>query len=365
MQTYDGADHGRDQGQDVAVAVNGSIYVTGSTDVAGQGGNLLLQKYAPDGTLLWTRTHNGVDNGHDQGRGVAVAADDSIYVTGSENILGQDQNMLLQKYTPDGDLLWTKTYNGVSNGFDSGAGVAVAGSRFVYVAGTTEVAGQDRNLFLSKYAANGDLLWMKTYNGVNNRADIGAGVAVAAGRVYVTGTIEINGQDDDMLLQKYSSNGALLWTKTYNGPDNDPDSNWDDGYAVAAAPDGGVYVTGASGPGAGNLLLWKYAPNGRLVRKKRLEGTATLGHGGRDVVVAPNGSVFVTGYTEVDGQGPNMLLRKYTPNGRLAWTQTYNGIDNGGEVGEGVARARNGSIYVTGRTDVTGQDSNLLLIKYK
>ena len=71
------------------------------------------------------------------------------------------------------------------------------------------------NLLLRKYAANGALLWMKTYNGVRKRlGSKGRGVAVAAdGGVYVTGLTEVAGESWNLLLRKYAPNGALLWKK--------------------------------------------------------------------------------------------------------------------------------------------------------
>ena len=59
MKTYNGVANGCDHGNGVAVAADGSVYVTGKTDVAGQAGNLLLRKYAPNGALHWMKTYNG------------------------------------------------------------------------------------------------------------------------------------------------------------------------------------------------------------------------------------------------------------------------------------------------------------------
>ena len=67
MRTYNGAASRYEYGYGLAAAADGSVYVTGRTDVAGQGNNLLLQKYSPTGALLWTRTYNGAANGSEQG----------------------------------------------------------------------------------------------------------------------------------------------------------------------------------------------------------------------------------------------------------------------------------------------------------
>ena len=198
-------------GKGVAVAADGSVYVTGETEVAGPSNNLLLRKYGPNGALLWSKTYAGVANCEDGGYGVAVAADGSVYVTGLTYAAGQSYNLLLRKYSPAGALLWMKTFNGVANGEDGGNAVAVAADGSVYVTGWTDVAGQSFNLLLRKYSPNGALLWMKTYNGAANGLDSGYAVVVAAdGNVYVSGRTEVAGQSSSLLLRKYSPAGALL-----------------------------------------------------------------------------------------------------------------------------------------------------------
>ena len=66
------------------------------------------------------KTFNGVPNGWDSGFGVAVAADGSVYVTGGTDVAGQYTDLLLRKYSPAGVLVWMKTYNGVWSGYDPG-----------------------------------------------------------------------------------------------------------------------------------------------------------------------------------------------------------------------------------------------------
>ena len=80
----------------IPLSADGSVYVTGQTAVAGQSGNLLLRKYAPNGALVWMKTYKGVANSWDLGYGVAVAADGSVYVTGMTEVAGQDGNLLLR-----------------------------------------------------------------------------------------------------------------------------------------------------------------------------------------------------------------------------------------------------------------------------
>ena len=238
MRTYNGAASRYEYGSGVAAAADGSVYVTGRTEVnVSQDSNLLLQKYSPTGALLWTRTYNGAANGSDRGSGVAVAADGSVYVTGWTEVARYEYDLLLRKYSPTGALLWMRTYNGAAD--STGRGVAVAADGSIYVTGES----QGIYLMLQKYSPAGTLLWMTAYSG-RDHGDLGFGVAVAAdGSVYVTGRTMVPNEYENLLLQKYSPTGALLWTRTHNGAANSTDQ----GFGVAVAADGSVYVTGRTG----------------------------------------------------------------------------------------------------------------------
>src|SRR6185295_17367163 len=83
--TWGGPD--TDEAAGVAVAADGSVYVTGTTLSFGQGGrDAFLLKYAPDGSLVWQRTYGTAPDASfvadEFGTGVAVAADGSVYITG-------------------------------------------------------------------------------------------------------------------------------------------------------------------------------------------------------------------------------------------------------------------------------------------
>src|SRR3989339_254500 len=137
-------------------------------------------------TPLWTKTYNGATNGNDYGMGIAVDISGNIYVTGYESVTGQGNNIWTRKYDNNGSEVWTKTHNGVTDGSDQGRGIAVDSSGNVYAIGNEEITGQSANIWIRKYDNNGAEIWTRTYNGVANSIDIGIGIAVDdSGNVYV------------------------------------------------------------------------------------------------------------------------------------------------------------------------------------
>ena len=109
-------------------------------------------------------------------------------------------------------------------------------------------------MLLAKFSSSGTVQWQKTLGG--RRDDYGYSVAVAPdGSVYVCGeTTSAGAGNNDFLLAKFSTSGALQWQKTLGG------SSYDDGRSVAVAPDGSVYVCGttySAGAGRSDLLFAK------------------------------------------------------------------------------------------------------------
>src|SRR3989339_732803 len=161
-------------------------------------------------TPLWTKTYNGATNGNDYGMGIAVDISGNIYVTGYESVTGQGTNIWTRKYDNNGSEVWTRTYNGVANGVDMGSGIAVDISGNVYVTGSEEIAGHSYNIWTRKYDSNGSEVWTKTYNGNANGTDVGSGITVdSSGNIYVTGYTFVSGENGNIWTGKYGQQTSV------------------------------------------------------------------------------------------------------------------------------------------------------------
>jgi uncharacterized delta-60 repeat protein len=258
---------------------------------------------------------------------------------------------------------WTKTFNGAWNTDDSAWGVAVCPDGNIVVVGTiykdnTEI----RNIWLSKYTPSGKKVWTTRYNGPDSGSDYGRGVAVAPnGSIYVAGASSRAGSGTDIILQKYSTGGKLKWTRWRTSAG----SFWDDAYGgVAVAPNGEVYVAGVmdNGSEGGNAWLGKFSPKGkeRWTRMYDGAGEQDIAYG---LAVSNDGKVYIAGFSSQPVTfNRNLFLRKYSPKGVDKWTEIYNG--SAMDEGMAVAVAPNGQIYVAGSTGGTGFDRAVLLRKY-
>ncbi|HYO49183.1 MAG TPA: hypothetical protein VEW94_04975 [Chloroflexia bacterium] len=324
-----------------AVAADGSTYLAGFTSSFGDGDlSVFVVKFAPDGTLVWQRTWDGPEQfGSDAANDVDVAPDGSVYVAGYTQGTGGDA--LLLKFSPDGTLLWQRTWGGSAS--DRAEAVAVAPDGSVYIAGgTTSFGGGNSQIFAARFAPDGTLVWQRAW-GLDGFAD-GQGVAVAPdGSVYVAGVATRPGGafEFDIVLLKLDGDGNLMWQQAYSAGEIA-----DARGGVAVGPDGSIYVAGGIQQPRSrivdlNTLLLKFSPDGTLVWDREWGGRS--GDEPADVAVASDGTVLLAGNTNSYGAGSDdAFLIQVRPDGRGLGGNTWGGT--GTDHSGGVDSAPDGTI---------------------
>lgn len=416
FSTYFGGSKDTELGLAITSAPDGSFYVTGQTtssdfphttdafDSSYNGGtDTFLAKFAADGRLLWSTFFGGSD--FDSGFSVATSSDGSCYIAGStrsadfptknaysSNYTGTE-DVFLAKFSPRGKLLWSTYLGGMD--WDFCLSIAVAADGSCYVGGETEshdfptttnafgrvFVGGYFDAFVTKFSTDGDLLWSTYLGGTHN--DGGWSVSLAGdGSCYVTGWTAsfdfptspqaydrtLNG-DWDVFLTKFSADGAFLWS-TYLGG-----FGWDQGTAVAAAPDGSCYLTGFTASfdfptlqafnstygNWGDAFVAKFSADGALLWSTFFGGT---GAEWALALTATRSGCYLTGHTfssnfpvkrafdsTYNGGYEDAFVSKFATNGSLLWS-TYLG-GRGGEEAAGIAVNKEERCFVIGSTDST------------
>ena len=358
----------------VATASDGSIFITGSTtgDLDGEtnaGSNdAFLTKYGSDGTKAWTKLLG--TSSSDYGLGVATASDGSIYITGYTNgdLDGETNagstDAFLTKYDSDGTKAWTKLLGSSSSDISRGVAIASDGSIFITGSTTGDLDGEtnagSNDAFLTKYGSDGTKAWTKLLG--TSASERSRGVATASdGSIFITGFTlgdldgETNAGNYEAFLTKYGSDGTKAWTKLLGT------SIFEESYGVATASDGSIYITGytngdldgETNAGSTDAFLTKYDSDGTKAWTKLL-GTSSAEES-YGVATASDGSIFITGYTfgDLDGEtnagSLDIFVSKYSSDGTKAWTKLLG--TSSSDYGLGVATASDGSIYITGYTN--------------
>ncbi len=266
----------------VAVANDGSCYITGSTKSSdfptknahdnsyngGLKGDAFVSKFSASGSLLWSTYLGGAS--WDEAKGIIVASDNSCYITGyttstdfptlnayDSTIEGTDA--FVTKFSANGIIQWS-TFLGGSN-LDKGIGIATAFNGYCYIAGFTyssdfptknaydETINGDDDVFITKFSKRGSLLWSTFLGGsdsdrVHDIAVRGDDSCLVVGDTRSDDFPMLNAYDSayggtsDAFVGRFNSSGSLLWSTFLGGSDSD------NGWGIAFASDGSCFVTG-------------------------------------------------------------------------------------------------------------------------
>jgi hypothetical protein len=283
---------GLDSANEAALDASGNIYVTGSfvqtvdfdpgagvSNLTSAGNNdVFITKFNSAGDLVWAKAFGGASG--DRAYGLDVDATGNVYTAGyiagtadldpdptaTVNFTSLGSNdIFLSKLTSTGTFVWAKTFGGI--GQDGGRGVSVDTSGNVFVTGffwgtvdfdpdpaasdnVTAAGGEDA--FVSKFAADGTYMWLKTIGGAD--ADRTQSIAVdSVGNLYLCGVFKLtvdfdpdptatanltSGGDNDGFVWKLGASGRFDWVKQIKG------SGIDWAFQLALDPSANVYTTG-------------------------------------------------------------------------------------------------------------------------
>jgi len=353
----------------------------------------------PPPGFLWARQGGGAD--HEEARCVAVDAQGNAFMAGyfrgtadfgsTRLVSAAGPDIFLAKYDRLGRLLWVRQAGSASfyqsGGYssDTAFGLATDPGGNAYITGSftgnasfgglslSKASGAA--LFLAKYSPAGEALWAIQSGGSGNMQ--GQGLCLGPnGEVFVTGvflgtnTLSTNtlslahtGASNALFVACFDDSGRALWAKKGAG------SGRCQGRAIAAAPDGTVYVTGdlagtisfdgvevleTAANETGDVFLAAYEPDGSV------RWIATAGgpyaDSGAGLACDAAGNIYVTGsfkgqarfgdVTLSAASQPEIFLARFAPDGKVLWAKSAGGSYS--DYGNGVAVDPGGNVCVAG-----------------
>ena len=262
---------GYDEANGLTTDEDGNIYILGSNG---------LSKYDPNGVLIWTRQFYqiGVFDFHSDHNGHLYTTG-SFFTTvnlGSSTLTPRGvPDIYIAKFDTSGNVVWAK--QGGGEGWDDW-GYAI----------TTD---DDGNVFVTGMFQ--DTAFFETDTLIAEIDQFGSG-----GR--------------DIFIAKYNAAGDLLWVKQSKGTD------WSQGWGIATDMEGNAYMTGYyTGPAyfdsitlpgtyntyTSNVFVVKYNADGNVVWAESAANGA-----GNDITRSINGDIIVTGnFNDTSAFGPTEL----------------------------------------------------------
>ncbi|WP_205511303.1 SBBP repeat-containing protein [Longitalea arenae] len=316
-------------------------------------------------TEKWVKRQNGDANANDLARDLVVDCKGNVIVTGlaDGDINLSGTNWATIKYNDDGEVKWLKRYNGPGNGSDEATAIATDSKANIFVTGSSTGIGTGMDITTIKYDDDGNTKWVKRYNGPGNDVDQASAINVDdVGNVYVTGFSRTGiGTASTIITIKYDDDGHTKWVRSFGtGAGN----------AIAVDKEGNVYVTGGSASGQGlnsDITTIKYNKNGDLQWARTYNGPVSLFDTGNDLALDPNGNVYVTGFistADMETDETDIITIKYSTAGVQLWAAIYN---NGTRDEANAIRVdAAGNAYITGFVGSAEEDpdNDLVTIKY-
>jgi hypothetical protein len=306
VSRYSGLLDGYDGALSVTVDDSGYIYTTGGTQNVNVGNDFdyITIKYTPFGDSVWVKRFNGPENGFDVARDLAVDDSGNVYVTGT-SVMGT------LKYDKSGNEVWFRRFGQFSAGYK----IQIDQNRYIYVAGESNF-----DYALVKFDTDGNLIWSKTYNGPANNNDIIRDLVIDnRANIVVTGGSKVIGNDWDIATIKYDGGtGDALWIRRYEGLSS---YSFNEGYGITSDDSNNIYITGWSDGinGTPQCITIKYSSDGDLLWERRFPADGNIGYAGYDIINDPSGFVYVA----ARANGYEDVLIKYDYDGNLVWSAHY------------------------------------------
>jgi uncharacterized delta-60 repeat protein len=349
---YDGPGHGWDMATAIGVSASGDVFVAGHAITVSSAYAVL--GYSGTGIPLWTNLYDPAPTYQDEPSDLAVDVNGNVFVTGRASIPGQGNDFGTVAYSGAGVPLWTNLYNASSQSGDVAAAILVDTNGNVIVSGYSSTSSNPDYSIIA-YSVSGTPLWTNRYNGNGNGSDYASAMAMGSnGRVFVTGESVGAGSFEDFATLAYSDAGIPLWTNRYQGYGNSDDR----ASAVSVCPNGNVVIAGYacstyfthSPP---DFVAIAYSPLGTPIWTNVYDGPWRSDDRANALAVDSTGNVIIAGHVRSTNLVGNFYPTDYATvaysgAGVPLWTNLYSGPGNYEDVANVVVVDSGGNVFVSG-----------------
>ncbi len=321
---------------------NKELVTVGNTAAAGQGANLLVQKFNGAGNVLWQRSYNSSGDNDDYGVATTTDTNNNVYVCGTVKN-GSQYDILVIKYDADGIQQWAIQYDSPYHLNDAATAIKVDNNANVYVAAASEGNTTFSDFLLFKLNPNGTNAWQKRYD-YANLIEIPAGLEFDVnGNLLLVGASASDFTNWDYALVRYSTDGTLLGAarNTVTG------FGFDQPVAIKKDLLGNIYVTGKASTNGVNydIKTVKFNPSLSVAWVRTFDGSG-LEDAAKDLQIDNDGNVFVAGYATKSNGLKEILVLKYDTDGNTDWIHKQSAkVDTGDALVKAIDIDEQGKVY--------------------
>ena len=329
----------------VAYDSMGNLYLSGwqeyNYDLNNNGNSdSFLIKFNPQGQVVWTK-YIGTEI-YLNGGGVVVDSDDNIVQLASS---WDDTQIIVTKFTNDGNLVWQKRYND-TNDYAQAYALAIDSDDNLVFAGRRNDPDHSGNygIFVTKIlGSTGAVSWSKTM-GRSSQDVWQPSLAIDGDNNIIFAGMDDDNNDGQATIAKLTTAGTPVWTKTLRNPEGEWNGYELDIGSLDADADGNIYFIGSyevpnfvtdiqGNTGNGRAALGLKMNSGGVVQWSRITGPGNCQDLGAQVVYKA-GKIYVTYQTERPYLKNDPTNNPYTTqeiilacydadNGKVLWTNNF------------------------------------------
>lgn len=389
----------QDEALGVAIAPNGTIYVSGRTsgNLEGQanagGRDAFVTAYDASGNRQFTVLVG--TSGNDEARQVALDANGNILIAGLTtgtfpgNVSSGGTDAFVAKLDSTGNLLWATQIG--SSGADIANDLAVNGTEDILITGQASgsIAGQPHvsgnDILVAKFDGSGGLTWVRLLG--TDESDIGYGIALdipndsvivaGASQGDLDGGSNFNANDNNVFVTAFCDIGFNTVPTATAGPTSTPQPTQTPAPTATAPPTetpvpptatltASPTPSPTSPPPTATPIAATATPVGTCP-PGNVSWTTLLGLSSFDdadeLAIAANGTVYQVGQSNQDLGGQtntgssDLVVVQYAPDGTIGWVGMTG--STGQERARGLALDNAGNIFAVGYTagSILGQPS--------
>jgi len=358
---------------DLQLADGGGYLIAGGTNIDFETemlGDIYLMQAGENGELVWEETLQNEDSRMAQG--ISTTEDGGLLISGIVYTENNGQDTFITLLDRDRNELWTRIVGGPLDELGSAlpiddggfylAGCIVDPNDIVADPGAAGYAGLEgrSNIFLTRMDADGNVIWSRTFGGVNNVIVSSFLTTPDGGVIILASILGFPELDDDIYLLKVDADGNEVWSQT-----------WEEGNLYSSdmisTQDGNYLIVGTSSPSSGenstdtDILFLKVDPEGNQIWQS-IFGDPNMFDGGYSVTESLSGGYVAIGDWQRDNinwDGDISLVR-IDENGQMVWQRI---IDmNTHTMLIEILTSPDGGYIITGST-YHGNNFDILLIK--
>ncbi len=368
-----------DYGFASAIQADGKILVAGFGNIDTLTYNdFVVLRYQTNGNLDSSFGINGLvktdlsGGQDDQAMSICLQTDGKIVVAG-KSLISNAYDFSIARYLTNGTLDSTfdsdgKVTTDLGGINDYGASVKIQADGKIVLTGFSNAAGINR-LATVRYLSHGSLDQTFDTDGIvyTQVGDVyidGQSMAIQAdGKIVACATTKFPGNEYDVLLVRYNSDGSLDQNFDNDGIVTTDVCYHDNAYALAIQNDGKIIVAGSSYDTVNitmgkNVMLMRYLPNGSVDSSFGNQGkvfteVSNQADFANGVAIQSNGKILIVGRSADGVSEFSIILVRYLSDGNLdnsfgsGGTVTTN-LGNEHEYGQSVNIQADGRIVITG-----------------